>query len=149
MALGMLSTRPEEKFMSQRRLIHVAFLLLIAIAIERFGASHVLAQQPSVQQINDAFVRQIAAKIAGHENEPASQVFKNVKYLAATKASTLLIIMNVGYSKALGVRCTHCHNEADFSSDEKRPKQAAREMQVMHRGINEQLGKMEHLTQPV
>lgn len=51
--------------------------------------------------------------------------------------------MNEGYSLALGVACTHCHVEQDFASDDKRPKRAAREMAVMHRMINEQLGKME------
>lgn len=51
--------------------------------------------------------------------------------------------MNAGYSRALGVSCTHCHVAEDFSSDDKRPKRAAWEMQVMHRSINEQLGKMQ------
>jgi formate-dependent nitrite reductase cytochrome c552 subunit len=45
----------------------------------------------------------------------------------------------------LGVTCTHCHVEQDFSSEDKRPKRAAREMAVMHRMINEQLKKMENL----
>jgi hypothetical protein len=35
--------------------------------------------------------------------------------------------------------------EQDFSSDDKRPKRAAREMALMHRSINEQLGKMQNL----
>jgi hypothetical protein len=53
--------------------------------------------------------------------------------------------MNFGYSRALGVQCTHCHEEADFSSDAKRPKRAAREMALMHTSINQQLAKMENL----
>ncbi len=53
--------------------------------------------------------------------------------------------MNGGYSRALGVACTHCHVEQDFASDDKRPKRAAREMAVMHKMINEQLGKMQNL----
>ena len=56
--------------------------------------------------------------------------------------------MNGGYSRALGVSCTHCHVEEDFSSDDKRQKRAAREMARMHRMINEQLGKMENLETP-
>jgi Photosynthetic reaction centre cytochrome C subunit len=53
--------------------------------------------------------------------------------------------MNAGYSRALGVSCTHCHNEQDFASDEKRPKRAAREMAAMHRMINQQLAGMQNL----
>ena len=34
-------------------------------------------QSPN-QEINNRFVKQISDRIAGHENEPAEQVFKNV-----------------------------------------------------------------------
>ena len=60
-------------------------------------------------------------------------------------AARLLRIMNMGYSRALGVTCVHCHTETDFASDDKRPKRAAREMAVMHRAINEQLKEMKNL----
>jgi len=53
--------------------------------------------------------------------------------------------MNLGYSRALGVKCTHCHVKTDFSKDDKRPKRAAREMALMHFSINQQLAKMENL----
>ena len=53
-----------------------------------------------------------------------------------------------GYAKALGVRCTHCHDERDFASDQKRPKRAAREMAAMHWGINQRLQRMENLKSP-
>ena len=99
----------------------------------------------SVQETNDAFVQKIMKQIAGHEQEAAQKVFKNVQIMKAAPAARFLTIMNLGYSRALGVTCTHCHVEQDFSSDEKRPKRAAREMAVMHRGINEQLSKMENL----
>jgi len=103
-------------------------------------------QQRSVQEINDQFARQISASIAGHESEPAEKVFKNIQWLKGTPAGTLLVIMNAGYAKALGVSCTHCHAEDDFSRDDKRPKRAAREMAVMHRSINQQLRGMKELT---
>jgi hypothetical protein len=53
--------------------------------------------------------------------------------------------MNMGYSRSLGVACTHCHVEQDFSSDDKRPKRAAREMAYMHHAIVEQIQKMQNL----
>jgi hypothetical protein len=101
--------------------------------------------QESVQQTNDAFVEKITKQIAGHEQEPAEKVFKNVQIMKNVPAGRLLLIMNLGYSRALGVTCTHCHVEQDFSSDDKRPKRAAREMAVMHRSINDQLAKMQNL----
>lgn len=101
--------------------------------------------QPSVQETNDALVRKLSKEIVGHEQEPADKVFKNIQILKTTPAGRLLLIMNVGYARALGVTCMHCHVEQDFSSDEKRPKRAAREMAVMHRSINDQLAKMQNL----
>ena len=104
-----------------------------------------LAQGPSVQDTNDRTVKDFMARIAGHETDPAERVFKNVQWLKGVPAATFLEIMNRGYSRALGVTCTHCHVETDFASDEKRQKKAAREMQVLHSNINEQLRKLQHL----
>jgi len=133
-------------------------VILIAFPCGPFLAlrQHVSEQQPtaqsqqqaatgSVQDTNSAFVQKIMKQIGGHEQEPAEKVFKNVQIMKATPAARFLTIMNLGYSRALGVRCTHCHVEQDFSSDDKRPKRAARDMAVMHRGINEQLAKMKNL----
>ena len=105
------------------------------------------ASASSNQEINDAFVQRISRQIAGHEQEPAGQVFKNIQLdiFKKTPASRLLLIMNLGYSRALGVSCTHCHSEDDFSKDDKRPKRAAREMALMHFSINQDLAKMQNL----
>jgi hypothetical protein len=104
-------------------------------------------KEPTNQEINDAFVQKISKQIAGHEQEPAAQVFRNIQFdvLRKAPASRLLLIMNLGYSRALGVNCTYCHVEADFSKDDKRPKRAAREMALMHFSINQQLAKMREL----
>jgi len=101
----------------------------------------------STQDINDAFVRRVSSEIAGREQEAASQVFKNIQLdvLKKAPASRLLLIMNLGYSRALGVTCEHCHLTDDFSKDDKRPKRAAREMALMHFSINQQLAKMQEL----
>jgi hypothetical protein len=102
---------------------------------------------PSRQEINDRYVAQVTAAIAGREQQPAGRVFKNIRFALFKKipAVDLLDIMNSGYSKALGVDCTHCHVDTDFASDEKPPKRVAREMAAMHRGINQALGKMKAL----
>ncbi len=99
------------------------------------------------QQENDRFEQQILKEIAGREREPAEKVFENIRLdaLKNIPAKRFLRIMNAGYSRALGVECTHCHDDGDFASDDKRPKRAAREMAAMHRKINAQLAEMEHL----
>jgi hypothetical protein len=102
----------------------------------------------NIQAANDRDVMKLLTSIAGKENDSAGVVFQNVHYLAAVPAKTLLSIMNGGYAKALGVRCTHCHVPSDYSLDTKRPKRAAREMQQMHRMINGQLRTMEHIATP-
>ena len=105
---------------------------------------------PSNQELNDRFERDIAGRLSGRGEEPAGQVFKNIQleWLKSVPARRFLVIMNRGYSRALGVSCTHCHVEQDFSSDDKRPKRAAREMAAMHRGINSQLRSMRNLELP-
>jgi len=90
-------------------------------------------------------VKEVLATIAGKENLPAGEVFKNVKLLKDVPAGRLLRIMDVGYSRSLGVNCDHCHVEERWDADEKRPKRAAREMIVMMKQINELLVKMENI----
>jgi hypothetical protein len=104
----------------------------------------------SIAEANRMFVATILKEIAGRDTQPAERVFKNVTLpqLQNTQARTFLSIMSIGYAQALGVRCTYCHVETDFASDSKRPKRAAREMAVMHRMINTELRKMQHIPTP-
>jgi len=131
----------------------LAVLFAVSFAFKPSRAQQQAAQAPaqaanvqaSVQDINDAFVAKLQKQIAGHEQEPAEKVFKNVQIMKKAPAARFLLIMNLGYAKALGVACTYCHAENDFASDEKRPKRAAREMAAMHSNINQQLAKMQNL----
>ena len=99
------------------------------------------------QAENDRLMKEVMASIAGREREAAGLVFENVENEALKKipAQRFLRIMNMGYSRALGVACTHCHVDDDYASDEKRPKRAAREMAALHRQINQELSKMQHV----
>jgi hypothetical protein len=91
----------------------------------------------SVQQANDRAVAAVMAQIAGKENLPAEQVFKDIQVLKGQPASRVLQIMNTGYSRALGVSCAQCHNTADYASNEKGDKKTARGMIRMVNMINE------------
>lgn len=99
------------------------------------------------QADNDRFVEHVTQSIVGHETEPAGNVFENIQleWLKTVPADRFLRIMNAGYSRALGVSCSHCHDTKNFASDDKRPKRAAREMATMHRTINNTLSAMQNL----
>jgi hypothetical protein len=130
------------------RLLWVGFVLALVQVPQPARPS--VATPPNSQEnqdLNDRLVKQWIDRIAGREQEPAERVFKNIQipWLKTVGARTFLAIMNGGYSRALGVGCTHCHVEQDFASDDKRQKRAAREMARMHRAVNEQLEKMENL----
>ena len=125
-------------------------LACVALSYAAAGSPPAASAQPaeeSIQAFNDRMVERVRRTIAGKESKPASEVFENItiEWFKDVPAERLLAIMNRGYSRALGVRCTHCHMEDDFASDDMREKQAAREMAVMHKAINDQLGKMKHL----
>jgi hypothetical protein len=97
------------------------------------------------QEANDQVAKAVLDRIAGRENEPAEQVFKNIQSLKGVPAGRFVRIMNMGYSRALGVGCLHCHYGPDYSSDEKRQKRAAREMMAMNKMINDRLQSLQNL----
>lgn len=104
------------------------------------------AESPdSIEAANEREALVVLEEIRDRVSEPAEQVFPNIQTLRGTTARTLINIMAVDYSRALGVRCSHCHVEGDYTSDAKRPKRATREMATMHRVINQELRKMENL----
>jgi hypothetical protein len=86
-------------------------------------------QQRAVEALHKA--------IAGKENEPSEKVFKNIQNFKGIPAGRLLGAMEKGFSPALGVACTHCHDAEKWESDAKDEKQAARGMMKMVGDINE------------
>ena len=87
----------------------------------------------------DKFLKEIRAQIAGHEKEPATKVFKDVKFLNDVSAETFLAIMDIGYRRALGVSCTHCHTAGEWDKNDKPQKEIAREMARMMSKINSEM----------
>lgn len=84
--------------------------------------------------------------IAGQENKPAAEVFKNIQMLKAMPAGRLLRVMELGYAKSLGVDCTHCHVAGQWEKEDKPTKQITRDMSAMVTNINtEQLKKIKNL----
>ncbi|MGQ0736913.1 MAG: photosynthetic reaction center cytochrome c subunit family protein [Acidobacteriota bacterium] len=89
---------------------------------------------PSFDQA--AALAQLRASIAGKEEQPAVEVFKNIKQYKGVTAARFLRIMEFGFTVALGVDCTHCHEPGKWESEEKLTKQIAREMSQMLGAIN-------------
>ena len=84
--------------------------------------------------------------IAGKEEQPAVDLFNNIKVYTGVTAGRFLRIMEFGFTVALGVNCTHCHKPDVWDSDEKPAKQIARDMTVMLNAINnEYLKKIPNL----
>jgi hypothetical protein len=102
--------------------------------------SPLIGKQPFAAQAGsfnqEQAVAQLKAEIAGKENQPAEQVFKNIQLLKGMPAARVLAVMQVGYSKSLGVDCTHCHVPGQWEKEEKPTKQITRDMSEMVKVIN-------------
>lgn len=81
----------------------------------------------------------LAARAQQSEPAPAektaAQQFKNIQVLKDVPASQLIPGMRY-ITDALGVKCDYCHVQDNFPSDDKRPKQTARQMMTMLFAIN-------------
>lgn len=127
-----------------------AFGLLVALSLTvshrpSLGAAPASAPTPGIANVRppddpnfdtQAALKALQAQIAGHENDPAEKVFKNIQTLDGVPAGRLLKIMEMGYSGSLGVNCTHCHVPGRWSADDKPTKQIARDMVAMMATIN-------------
>ena len=136
--------------------IKVLVLLLFAAATSaaffvskelNISASKVFAQTtptPASPEFDQkAAIAKLRELIKGREQEPASAVFKNIQtaFLKTRPAGQLLAVMDIAYSRSLGVNCTHCHVPDKWESDEKPTKPIAREMSAMVLRINGELLK--------
>ncbi|HYH86394.1 MAG TPA: c-type cytochrome [Pyrinomonadaceae bacterium] len=99
-------------------------------------------QQPPPE---NPIVAEIRKRIAGQEEKPAEEVFKNIQVLKGVPAGRLLSIMERGYTRALGVRCNHCHVPGEWEKDDKETKLTARDMVRMNATINAELKKIKTL----
>ena len=88
-----------------------------------------------------AALAKLREQIKGKEKEPASAVFKNIQTMKDRPAGQLLAVMEFGYSRSLGVTCTHCHVPEKWESEEKPQKQIARDISAMVGKLNGDLLK--------
>jgi len=82
-----------------------------------------------------AALADLEKSIAGHENDPAETVFKNIQTFKGVPAGRVLKIMESGMNRSLGVGCNHCHEAGKWDADTEK-KRISREMSKMTAEIN-------------
>lgn len=97
------------------------------------------ATQDSIRADRQRHVQALRDSIAGREEQPSREVFRNVKMMGDVPAGRLLSIMDMGYGNSLGVSCDHCHVVDQWDSEQKPQKQVARDMAAMAARINREL----------
>lgn len=98
-----------------------------------------LSGTDTVEFDQDEALMELRLLIKGRESDSAGEVFENIRKFENLSAARLLNVMEKGFSRSLGVKCTHCHNPKDWGSDEKLQKQIAREMMELVGTINTDL----------
>ena len=81
-------------------------------------------------------VDSILVAIKGRENEPAGDVFKNVKVLKSMPAGDFVRNMDTIFGRGLGMTCANCHVIGQYDGDTRKNKRIARDMQTMQDYIN-------------
>jgi Photosynthetic reaction centre cytochrome C subunit len=107
-----------------------------AVALIAIAIAPAWAQTPEASFDQGRALAELRKSIEGQEDKPAVDVFMNITQYKGVTAERLLRIMEFGFTKSLGVNCTHCHVPGKWDSDEKGAKETARAMSRMVIAIN-------------
>lgn len=134
----------EQGGISMRNLGIIVFLFLCILSVGSDASCQEAAERSSLVSDSVRFDQEAALavlrqRLNGMERRPAEEVFKNIKLLKGVPSARLLKIMEIGYSKSLGVNCTHCHVPDRWEREDKPTKQITREMSAMVTTINNDL----------
>jgi hypothetical protein len=110
---------------------------LVAAALSTTQAGR--AQQGPPQKRPEILA--LEQQIAGKEQLPAEQVWKNIQTFKGRPAIGVLRIMEQAFVPNLGVECSYCHVENQWDSDDKPTKQTARNMWTMRAEWQEEARK--------
>jgi photosynthetic reaction center cytochrome c subunit len=108
-------------------------------------ATAVVAAQQTPQTpppARDKTILELERQIAGREQEPAEQVFKNIQTFKGQPAIRVLRVMEQAFIANLGVKCTHCHVEDKWDAEDKKEKQIARDMWMLRADVQAQVRKI-------
>ena len=112
-----------------RRLI-VGLLILAAWGGPARGADYDPARAA-------AQIETILAALGDDRLQPANKVFRDVTISPTASAERYLRIMDMAFSRSLGVDCAHCHDPADWARDAKDKFAITRAMWGMMYKINQ------------
>ena len=87
----------------------------------------------------DSLVKTILADLGPRASMPAESVFKHLKVVKGRTAEQVLMMMNRGFGRSLGVRCQHCHVLGHWADEDKNTKQIARDMMTLVGKLNDEL----------
>ena len=110
--------------------------LWCALVTATLAVGSARAQSPEAPFDQAKALTELRKSIEGQEDKPAFDVFMNITQYKGVTAERLLRIMEFGFTKSLGVNCTHCHVPGKWDSDEKGAKETARAMSRMVIAIN-------------
>jgi hypothetical protein len=110
--------------------------LWCALTLAALAVSPAIGQSPEAPFDQAKALAELRKAIEGKEDQLAVDVFMNVKQYKGVTAERLLRIMEFGFSRSLGVTCTHCHVPGEWDSDDKGAKETARAMSAMVSAIN-------------
>ena len=100
--------------------------LWCALAMAAIATAAPRAQAPEVPFDQARALGDLRKSIEGKEDLPAADVFMNITQYKGVTAGRLLRIMEFGFTRSLGVTCTHCHVPGKWESDDKGAKRTAR-----------------------
>jgi hypothetical protein len=114
----------------------------LAVAVAMLPLSGIITAQAPPQTGKNPYVAAIEEQIAGKEQQPAEQVFKDIRVFKGMPAIRVLRIMEAAFNANLGVNCEHCHAVDDWSSGVKPQRDIAREMWTLRADLQERLRKI-------
>ncbi len=115
------------------------------------AAQAISNRNPAIQEDKPFDQKQVLAElrkqIAGQENKPSEEAFKNIQIQNFKKlpARLLLGAMEFVFSKSLGVDCRYCHVVDQWEKDDKPTKQIARDMYGMMLSVDDDLARIRNL----
>jgi len=106
--------------------------------------------------VRKALMAEVLSTVVGRENEPAGNVFKNVKVSKDMPVKEFLTMMDAQYGRSISASCTGCHAnknvggvlKVDYADESPKKKQIARKKARMTLSINKELEKNKELDQP-
>jgi hypothetical protein len=123
--------------MMTTKTIRYSAIFLFALGFTLFGLQ---SHHANTGVMANSFAAQNPFDTGGRDDKPAGEVFKNIQVLKGLPAGRLRDVMQ-NWTRAIGVKCDHCHVIGQWDKDEKPEKQVTRDMVTMVGKLNNELLK--------